>query len=181
MTDKDQIEIPLSKRKLYLMLSGCLLFVGMGIWLVVNPPKSNHVIFGNPVFLLVTGIVAILFFGGIGVFLLRKLPDSKPGLIIHSEGITDNSSGIAAGLVLWKDIVEIVTINVENQNFILFVVRNPEEYISRQSGIFKRKAMEVNYRSYGSPISISANTLHTNFDELYQLLQSKFAAYKAKS
>jgi hypothetical protein len=95
-------------------------------------------------------------------------------LIINSEGIIDNSSGVSAGLVLWKDIIEITTSNVMNQKFLMFIVKNPEEYINRQNGIVKRKAMEMNYRSYGSPISISANTLDTNFEELYELLQRKF-------
>jgi hypothetical protein len=105
---------------------------------------------------------------------IKKLPDNKPGLIINSEGIIDNSSGVSAGLVLWKDIIEITTSNVMNQKFLMFIVKNPEEYINRQNGIVKRKAMEMNYRSYGSPISISANTLDTNFEELYELLQRKF-------
>jgi hypothetical protein len=41
----------------------------------------------------------------------------------------------------------------------------------------KRKAMEINYKTYGSPISISANTLD-NFDELHELLHRKFNEYK---
>jgi hypothetical protein len=174
MSEEDQIEIPLSKQKLYLMLFGSIIFVGIGTWLVVNPPKSSHPIFGNPMIILISGISAIVFFGYIAFTLFKKLPDNKPGLIINSKGIIDNSSGVSAGLVLWKDIIEISTTNVMNQKFLMFILKNPEEYINRQIGIVKRKAMEINYRSYGSPISISANTLDTNFEELYELLQRKF-------
>ncbi len=174
MSDENQIEIPLSKQKLYLMLFGSILAVVAGFWLVLNPPKSNHPIFGNPTLILITGIVAIIFFGYVAIFLVKKLPDNKPGLIINSEGIIDNSSGVSAGLVLWKDIIDISTSNVMNQKFLMFIVKNPEEYINRQNGIVKRKVMEINYKSYGSPISISANTLDTNFEELYELLQRKF-------
>jgi len=174
MSVENQIEIPLSKQKLYLMLFGSILAVIAGFRLVLNPPKSNHPIFGNPTLILIIGIAAIIFFGSIAIFLTKKLRDNKPGLIINSEGIIDNSNGVSAGLVLWKDVIVISTSNVLNQKFLMFFVKNPEEYINRQNGIVKRKAMEMNYRSYGSPISISANTLDTNFEELYELLQRKF-------
>ena len=174
MSGENQIEIPLSKQKMYLMLFGSIIFVVIGTWLVVNPPKSNHPIFGNPMVILISGISAIIFFGYTSFILFKKLPDNKPGLIINSEGIIDNSSGVSAGIVLWTDIIEISTANVMNQKFLMFIVKNPEEYINRQNGIVKRKAMEINYKTYGSPISISANTLDTNFEELYKLLKRKF-------
>jgi hypothetical protein len=178
MSEENQIEIPLNKKKLYLMLFGSIIFVCIGTWLVVSPPKSNHPIFGNPIIILTSGISAIIFFGYIAFSLFKKLPDNKPGLIINSEGVIDNSSGVSAGIVLWKDITEITTSNVMNQKFLMLIVKNPEEYINRQNGIVKRKAMEMNYKSYGSPISISANTLNTNFEELYELLQIKFTENK---
>lgn len=174
MSEENQIEIPLSKQKMYLMLFGSIIFVVIGIWLVVKPPKSNHPIFGNPMVILISGVSAIIFFGYTAFILFKKLPDNKPGLIINSEGIIDNSSGVSAGIVLWTDIIEISTANVMNQKFLMFIVKNPEEYINRQNGIVKRKAMELNYKTYGSPISISANTLDTNFEELYKLLKRKF-------
>ena len=174
MSEENQIEIPLSKQKMYLMLFGSIIFVVIGTWLVVNPPKSNHPIFGNPMVILISGISAIIFFGYTAFILLKKLPDNKPGLIINSEGIIDNSSGVSAGIVLWTDIIEISTANVMNQKFLMVIVKNPAEYINRQNGIVKRKAMEINYKTYGSPISISANTLDTNFEELYKLLKRKF-------
>jgi len=178
MSEKNQIEIPLSKKKMYLMLFGSIIFVILGIWLVTNPPKNSNPIFGNPMIILISGISAIIFFGFIAFTLFKKLPDNKPGLIINSEGIIDNSSGVSAGIVLWKDIIEIKTTNVINQKFLMFIVENPDEYINRQNGIVKRKAMEMNYKSYGSPISISANTLDTNFEELYNLLVKNFAESK---
>ncbi|WP_223255517.1 hypothetical protein [Flavobacterium sp. LM4] len=63
MSEENQIEIPLSKQKLYLMLLGSIIFVIIGTWLVVNPPKSNHQIFGNPMIIFISGISAIVFLG----------------------------------------------------------------------------------------------------------------------
>lgn len=180
MTTNNQIEIPLSKKKIYLMLLGSLLFVGIGIWMIISRhqyadsfPTSNTV-------MLVVGIISILFFGYIAFFLIKKIPDNTPGLIINEEGIFDNSSSVAAGLVLWSDIQEIKTTAVISQQFIMIIVKNPEEYINKQEGSVKCKAMQMNYKSYGSPISISANALNTDFNELYKMVQNKFAVIKGQ-
>lgn len=37
----------------------------------------------------------------------------------------------------------------------------------------------MNYLSYGSPISISSNSLQTNFNDLLSLLTKKMAEFKS--
>jgi hypothetical protein len=39
--------------------------------------------------------------------------------------------------------------------------------------------MELNYKTYGSPISISASSLKINFDELHKLLIDKMKEYNS--
>src|SRR5690554_5511875 len=107
MTQNEQIEIPLSKQKMILTLLGSIVFVGLGIWFLINPPKIRNPIFGNPTVIFIVGLVAILFFGLVAITVFRKLWDKKAGLIINQQGIIDNSSGVSAGLVLWTDIEEI--------------------------------------------------------------------------
>lgn len=179
MRQKEQIEIQLSKTKMLLILLGSIAFVIIGIWFIINPPKSNHIIFGNETVLFITGIVSILFFGLISIFVFRKFSDNKPGLIINSEGVYDNSSGVAAGLIPWNDIEEIQIAQVMNQQFLMLIVVNPNDYINKISNPIKRNAMRLNYKSYGSPISISSNALQTNFDELHLLLIEKMKEYKS--
>jgi hypothetical protein len=60
-----------------------------------------------------------------------------------------------------------------NQKFLMIFVTNPDKYISRQTNVLKRKTAEINYKSYGSPISLSTNTLKCNFDELKNILQTE--------
>ena len=175
----EQIEIPLSKNKLTLMLIGSLIFISLGLWFVIKPPTISNPIIGNPTLILTVGIAAILFFGLCAIFIAKKLPDKTPGLIINNQGVTDNSSGVSVGLIPWDDIKGINMTNVANQKFLMLVVKNPDEYINRQKGFIKKKAMQMNYNSYGSPISISANGLKCNFDELFRILQDKFNDVKA--
>jgi hypothetical protein len=178
MTAAAPIEIPLSKKKMALTLAGSIIFVGIGSWLLINPPIINHPIFGNPLVILIIAIAAMLFFGLVAVTVSRKLLDKKAGLIINSEGIIDNSSGVSAGLILWTDIEAIELRQVMNQQFLMIMVKHPKDYIDRVSNPLRRKAVEINYNSYGSPISISANSLQINFNDLGSLLTEKMNAYK---
>jgi len=179
MTQEEQIEIPLSKKKMILALLGAILFIVIGFWFLINPPRINNPFFGNPTVLFIIGLASIIFFGFVAITMIRKLPDKKAGLIINKQGIIDNSSGVSAGLVTWSDIEEIKVIQVMNQKFLMFIVKNPQQYIDRVTNPIKRKGMEINYKSYGSPISISANSLKTNFDGLYNLLTEKIKEYKS--
>ena len=180
MNDAKQVEVPLSKQKLFLMLIGSIIFVTIGFWFLISPPKISNPVLGNPVLIAITGLGSILFFG-LGIFIfIKKLSDKSPGLIITGEGFTDNSSGVSAGFVSWRDLLEIKETVVFNQKLLMFIVKNPENYINRQPNPLKRKAMEVNYKSFGSPISVSANGLECDFNELKTLLDNKFHDFKIK-
>ena len=170
----NKIEIPLKKVNIILMLSGSILFVVAGIFAMVNPAKYVTVLFRSPVLIFIVGLAAFLFFGFAVFPLVKKLFQSKMGLIINDEGIIDNSGSASAGMILWKDMEGIDTVNVLSQQFIRITVKNPDEYIKRQTSAITRKMMAANYKKYGSPIQISANTLKVSFDKLYELLQNNF-------
>lgn len=179
MTQDEQIEIPLSKQKMLLTLLGSIVFVGLGIWFLINPPRISNPIFGNPTLIFIVGLASILFFGLVAVTIFRKFSDKKPGLIISRHGITDNSSGVSAGLIPWTDIQEIKVSQVMSQKFLMFIVSNPQDYLDKVTNPLKRNALKMNYKTYGSPISISSNALRTNFNELQKLLVEKMNEYKS--
>lgn len=176
--EKKAIEIPLSKHKMILMLVGSLLFCCGGLWLIIAQPKSSNLLLSNPTLVLLTGCIALFFFGAIAISIIYKLRNTTIGLTINEEGIIDNSSGVSGGLILWKDIVAIEKTTVVNQEFLKIITTNPQLYIDRQKSVFKKKAMLLNYKSYGSPIFISANALQTNFDTLYKTVTEKYSLYK---
>ena len=178
MTKEEQIEIPLSKTKMIMTFLGSLVFVGLGLWFLTNPPKSNHWLFGNPTIVFIIGLASVLFFGIVATIIIRKFSDKKPGLIISRQGVTDNSSGVSAGLIPWSDIQEIKISQVMNQKFLMLIVRNPQYYFENVTNPVKRNMMKMNYKTYGSPISISSNALETNFDDLQKLLIEKMNEYK---
>jgi hypothetical protein len=174
----EKIEIPLSKKKLILMLIGSIGFVAVGLWFVIQPPTISNSFFGNPTTILLSGIASILFFGLCAVFMARKISDSKPGLIVDKIGITDNSSGISAGQILWSDIENISVIEMHRQKLIMLHLINPQEYIDKQTSGFKRKMMQMNFNMYETPCIISSNALKINFDELLNILYSHLGGNK---
>jgi len=179
MTNEEQIEIPLSRTKMTITFLVSLIFIGLGIWFVISPPIVNSHIFGNPTLILIVGITAVLFFGFVAITIFRKFSDNKAGLIINKQGIIDNSSGVSAGLIPWTDIEELKVLQVVSQKFLMIIVKNPQAYLDRVSNPIKRNAMKMNFKSYGSPISISPNALKTDFDTLKQQLEEKMKEYKS--
>ena len=170
----EDIKIPLSKNKIILLLCGSLIFVALGIWFTVDPEKFITSVFRNPDIIRIAGIISIAFFGICAFFIFKKLFDKKDGLMIDQNGITDNSNATSIGLVKWKDMTGIRVLEVVNQKFVMIDVVNPEHYIElKKSGIGKM-AMKANYKKYGSPISITANSLKAEFNEVWEIIEKQY-------
>lgn len=164
------IIIPLSKQRLVILLSGAVLFVTAGVAFISTPATFNSYI----TMMQIIGYISSIFFGVCAFYIARKLFDNKPGIIIDSTGITDNSGSVSAGQILWSDIEDISVLEVNRQKFITLKVKNPQDYINRQRSAIKRKMMEINYNMCGTPITISAGSLKTTFDKLLELVQENY-------
>jgi hypothetical protein len=80
MNTSKQIEIPLSKIKLSLMLLSSIIFCGAGIWFEMDPPGINTPILGNPITIFIFGLAIIFFSGLTGFILFKQLSDNSSGL-----------------------------------------------------------------------------------------------------
>lgn len=180
MTTNLPISIPLSKGKLLLSTIGAFAFVAIGFWFVLAPPTTYSSFFG-PAVIIVIGIISILFFGGIAILVIRKFFDQRPGLVIDEQGINDNSGGLSAGQILWADIEDFSVLQIQRQRLILILVKNPQDYLDRQSNGWKRKLMAMNYRQYGTPLSISTNGLKISFATLLEILKHHLEVFQQKN
>jgi len=179
----EPVIIPLNKLKLVMMFLGAALFVAAGIWFVTNPSAFGRDIFRfmGDTGVAIVGWASTIFFGACAIMIFRKFLDNKSGLVINNEGIMDNSSGVSAGLIAWADITGLTVRQVYNQKFIMVLVENPEVYIERHTNALKRNTVKLNHQMYGSPISISANSLKCSFDELFAILTEKLKKYNEKT
>jgi len=171
----NDIKIKLSKIKIGILTLGSFGFVALGIWLwtTLNTQTLFYQIF--------YGLVCILdlgFFGLCGVCGLVKFFDNKPGLVINDEGILDNSGAMSSHLIKWTDIYDFNIGQVQSTRFILIYVNNPQDYIYLANK-FKRFWMKMNNRIYGTPLSISTNSLQCNIEYLIDTIEKKIKKQSA--
>jgi hypothetical protein len=176
MPDFSPVSIALSKRKLTYSLIGALVLMALGLWFSLRPTDwLGNPFLHTPGWIRAFSVLALLFFGILTFFVLQKMRDSHPGLVVTAEGIVDNSSGLVSGLIPWTDVAGIRELELMGQKMVMVMLRDPEAYISRQPNPFKRQLMNTNFKSYGSPINISANALEYSYPELLQLLTTRLA------
>ena len=171
----DKIEIPFNKTKNIILLLGSLLFVFLGVYFVYDPAGFKY----DPIIIRIIGIISIFFFGLASGFILRSLVSKKYALIISEKGIKDNSNMNPALDILWTDIESYSRLKISSQNIFFLHVRNPEYYINQTSGL-KKQIMKTNYKKYGSPICLSANSLSISTKELESLINKGTDNFKEK-
>lgn len=165
----ERIEIKLSKKKALLTFFGAAAFVVSGIWMIqVADTQARY----PPSLAKTVGYSAIVFFGTVGLYILYKLFDSKPGLVIDREGIHDNSNAASAGLIKWEQIKGVKIEQVMSTKFILIDIHDPETFIQKFSGM-KKKLMWGNYKMYETPVSIVSNSLQCDTDYLFKIIRER--------
>lgn len=174
----DRTEIQLSKKKIFLLLLAGIAFVVIGYFGALKPENFVSLIFRNTEIIRISGIAAICFFGVGVIFIIRKLFDNRPGLIIDKYGITDNSNMTSVGLVEWVDIKKIEKKQVASTKFLIIHTNKPKKYLERAKNLISKKAMVANQKMYGSPLSITSNSLKINFEDLESLINSEFERYR---
>jgi len=163
----EPVNIPLSKAKIILLIIGSLSFVVVCFWMFGHANNQDRF---PVIFVKAISVIGFLLFGVIGIATIRKLFDQKPGLQIDKHGITDNSSSVSVGLIEWPDITSIRKEQMMTTKFILIHVEDPEKYIAKARSKAKQRIMRSNMNMYGTPLSITTNTLKISFDELTELL-----------
>ncbi|MBS1601619.1 MAG: hypothetical protein JST42_03040 [Bacteroidetes bacterium] len=183
MIEGDKIEIPLSKGKLTKLLFFSVLFLFAGFWIAITDPQVSNAAFNNPIIKGV-GAYGSIIMGLFGTyFFTKKLFDNRPGLILDEQGIYDNTSAFKFGLIPWSDICEISAASIQasiasKQHFITLKLVDPQKYIAREKNFFKKKLLQANAKSYGSPIHISTNGIKADHSELLIIVKDYFQKYR---
>lgn len=150
------------------MLIGAILFVIAGFWIVLGPPSDRRTL----IVIVIGGYECIIFFG-IGIYvLIRQLLSIDFGIKIDNSGLTLDNTNPSVSFLSWNEIDHIETISVRNQKILKIYLKNPEEFISRQTNRVKKALMRFNLNNYGTPVSISANGLKIKHDQLAEILQT---------
>lgn len=175
---KEQIEIPLSKTKLNLLLLGAIVFLIIGFIGTIIPETFISVRFNSPLFIRTVSIVSVLFFGVCLVNIVRKLFDKNIGLTINNDGIIDNSNNSTVGLINWSDITSIETIKIFSNKLVIIKTNKPEKYISLARNKIHKNSLKSNNLTLGTPLVINPKALKIKEVELEKLLMREFEKRK---
>ncbi len=74
----NKIEIPFSKSKPLFVLIGSLMFVVVGLYLITTNAAQQNA--SKPIWEMVLGIAAVIFFGCTGIYSVKKMLDKTMGL-----------------------------------------------------------------------------------------------------
>ncbi len=182
MSSLEEKIIYLSKVKIIALILGSIIVVVLGAWFLSLDAQSieSSRRFNSPTLVYGIGIVSIVLFGLSGLFGIKKLFDKSPGLILNSEGILDNSSGLSAGLIPWSEVMDIGEYQVQKQKFISIHVQDPEKYANNGNAL-KRMANRANIKMCGTPINISANSLKIGYKELLDVIQEYYRSSRSNT
>ena len=173
----EKIEIPLSKKKILLVILGSLMFVALGIYFNVSLADIQDRY--NPTIIKVVGWCAIIFFSLTGAYAMYKILDKRPGLVIDQDGIYDNSSAAAIGLIPWNEIEYFQKAEIASTKFLVIYVKNPEVFIERATG-WKKNGLKRTMNMYGSPLAISSTVVKYSFNDMEKLFKDRLSVYKSK-
>ena len=102
------------------------------------------------------GLLGLIFFG-YGTFIgLKKLTDTKPGLLIDESGIVENSHGSSPGFVPWADIAGI---RMDGTPFIFIDLKDAQTVLEKMGKINQGLGKE-NLALFGTPIVIDVHLLN---------------------
>src|SRR5271168_2787791 len=96
-------------------------------------------------------IVGVLICSTCATYVLFRIFDTSPVLVVDADGIIDNSSWISVGRVPWSEIRGLKVLTVGKQDFLTIEIFDPEKYIQRP-GYTKLLFRNQNIKRYGSPI-----------------------------
>ena len=135
--------------------------------------------YNSRVFIDVLALTVIVFFGAVGMFSIKKIFDYKPGLTVNRKGLVDNSSGLSLGTIYWSEVDRIEQIRFGKQKFVSIYLKDPENFLDNKK-ILKKILYRINMKMCGTPATISANNLKTNFTELYSVIERFFREYRVE-
>lgn len=176
-----KVTIRTSKIKIVFGATISLIFSVFSALMLLRPDGLVSYFFRSPELIWLVGFITILFSFISLFYFLKRLFGNGFALIVDEEGIIENTNATSIGFVPWEDVVKIKKTRIASTDFLIIEVRDAKKYIAKSRNFFQTKIMKMNFKYYGTPITINSNTLKCNFTDLEQNVQSIFEEWKAKN
>jgi hypothetical protein len=160
--------IPASRLKMLGQFVGGLVFVALGVFMMLYPPKYGW--FGRLIGLVTTG-----FFGAVVLSIFYRLVRPLPAITINAQGITDHASGLSVGLIPWDQVGEVREYKVEDQVFLGIFPKDVDALIKKQPK-WKRTAIRANLKMGAAPVNIPQASLGMKVSDLVREIEQRLHA-----
>ncbi len=170
MSHSNRIVFELNRLQILPFVAGSLVFVVLSAWFLWMDPEAIRGTGGryaDPVEIYLMSAAGVLFFGAIFISAGIKLFGRKEGVIVDEQGITDNSSGVAAGFIPWADVKRLRI----HKGFLVVDLVNPAAYAKR-GWPPRRLAYRLNQYFYNSPVVISDKVLNGSVRDILVAAES---------
>nr|WP_157998066.1 STM3941 family protein [Ornithinibacillus scapharcae] len=97
----------------------------------------------------------------------------KPALIITTEGIIDQSTYLAAGLIKWEEIADIDLVQFSNQTFLGIYTLDPDLIINRSNSL-KSMMNRMNKGLLATQVNIPIKILDCSVEELIEMVSKRW-------
>ncbi|MCR2806566.1 STM3941 family protein [Paenibacillus soyae] len=157
------------KGRLTLLGFGALVFVCLGCLFMVFAPEAGGI---ETVLLFAIGAVCVLFFGLCLIIYIKKMFDRSPMLTISYEGIRDQATYGAAGLIRWEEIADIQALRMHNQDFLCIFTHDRNLIMNRHTG-FQRLLHRMNKGLSPAQAHIPLKMLKCSLDTLFEEINKR--------
>ena len=148
-----------------------ILFILVGAWLIVGGFNINIGIVRpssrlyNTTFTGVVGITCCVFFGMCSLYIIKRMIIKQPSIIVNENGITDNASAAAVGLIKWSEVKEISIYEYMGQKLLGIVPKDVDTILCRIPA-YKRVLLKINKRFGAKMINIPQNTIDISLEKI---------------
>lgn len=170
----ETLSIPLSKRKLWLLLLASCLFFAFGIWLWGQAPSYDDLDRIKATF---ASVACVIFFGPCIPVFAFKVFDRRAGVVINDKGIYRMGVFNYHDVIPWMHITHCTLGKIQRTKLLLIHVDNVEAILARLSP-FTRWLQRMGIASSGTPYSLSSAGLEWNFEDLKQLIEAGILAHR---
>lgn len=128
---------------------------------------------GSRVLVIITGGAGVLLFLPMSCYIIQRLINKKPSLIIDDTGIYDNASYTSAGFLPWSEIDSVTMwkqeYKVGSQKILGIKVKNEDQFINKFYGV-KR----ILIRTGRYPVNIPQNGINARTEDVHNIMNHYF-------
>jgi hypothetical protein len=164
--ESGRLVIYLSRANASAFLVGAVALVGLAVAFALYGEEM-----GAPVLAIAVAAGAgVPFFGACAVYLLHRLVVPRPALVVDEEGIYDNATLMAVGLIRWEEIERVEVYRFQGQVILGIYPKNLVAVLARQ-GWLKRRLIRLNLKLGCAPINIPEVAVPIKVEELARWLE----------